>query len=123
MPPELPKSSARGDVWTVGAVVLSVCRLFPDGPIAHRPVPLGVAHEEWYMSPEAREGIEDIGPGSYYTPEMAELLRRALRPNRTNRPFSYQLMADVRRKEWKVIGHGKVRVEKLVILGGEEHAG
>lgn len=112
MPPELPEATARGDVWVTGAVILSLCRLLPDGPLPPprdgHPDPM-----QWLKSAEARKGIRDMGLGASYSPELTGLLRDCLRYNRFNRPFSYDLMAGVRKGEEAVIGSGRVPIKPL----------
>lgn len=114
MPPELPEATARGDVWTLGAVILSFCRLLRDGPLALFPRPPQYRNnEEWAMNPEARKGVRDIGPGSSYSEELKGVLKCCLRYNKHHRPLSYELLVHVREGERKVIGSPRAPITPL----------
>lgn len=111
MPPE-PESTARGDVWAVGAVALSLCRLLRAGPIP--PVPDG--HRDpaaWAAKPQLRQGLEHMGAGSSYSNELDCVLRDTLRFDPRDRPRSYQLMALIRKGEAAVLRPGMVPVTNL----------
>ncbi|MCJ1227823.1 hypothetical protein MMC12_004482 [Toensbergia leucococca] len=108
MPPELPETSARGDVWAVGAVILSLCRLLPNGPVVPAPAELGDDEKEmWYQSRESRKGVRDLGVGGRYSGELGELVRSCLRFSRANRPLSWKLMGMVREGEEKARARGR----------------
>ena len=91
-------SSGRGDVWAVGATVLTLCRLLPDGPIAspppHYPNPRG-----WYEDPERRRYLDKMGPGDAYSEWLNHALADCLSFDYEGRVNSWQLMKKVRRAE------------------------
>lgn len=96
MSPELPDMTARGEVWAVGAVIMSLCCLFKDGPI--KGPPAGKKHmdpKEYIMLPCARKGVRDTYLGKY-SQELCEMVRKAMRYNAKHRPLSYVLLDMVR---------------------------
>ncbi|KAA6412662.1 MAG: hypothetical protein FRX48_03654 [Lasallia pustulata] len=92
--PELPAHSARGDVYSLGLVILSLCHLQRDGPIASG-VPRGCRDlREWVRSSRARRGIEQYGVGGY-SDELARAVRWCLRWDKENRIFAYELVEEL----------------------------
>lgn len=91
-------SSGRGDVWALGATVLSLCRLLPNGPIAspppHYPDPRG-----WYEDPERRRHLDKMGPGEGYSKLLKQVLGDCLTFPYEHRVNSWQLMGEVRKAE------------------------
>ena len=92
--PELPTHSARGDVYSLGLVILSLCHLQPQGPIASD-VPRGCRDSlEWLCSSRARKGIEDYGVGTY-SDELARIVRWCTRWDKERRIFAYELVEEL----------------------------
>ena len=92
--PELPTHSARGDVYSLGLVILSLCHLQPHGPI-ESDVPLGRKNRgKWLESSKARRGIEHYGVGEY-SDELARIVRWCLRWNKESRIFAYELVEEL----------------------------
>jgi len=96
MSPELPDMTARGEVWAVGAVIMSLCCLFKDGPIKGPPAGKShIAPKEYIMLPCARKGVRDTYLGKY-SQELCEMVRKAMRYNAEHRPLSHALLDMVR---------------------------
>jgi len=99
-PPELPQHTARGDVWSLGAVIQALCRL-DEGPVGSPPA--GVDHHSWSISPEARQPKR---AGNHYSKELNLVLASALTMRKDERPFAYKLYRDVKyflqsaRRKW-----------------------
>lgn len=89
--------TARGEVWSVGAVIMSLCRLFKDGPIKGPPSTPNnhISQKKWVFSPKARKGVRDTHLGTY-SPQLKEVVRRAMRYSAENRPLSHVLLDMVR---------------------------
>jgi len=96
MSPELPDMTARGEVWAVGAIIMSLCCLFKDGPIKGPPAgKKNIALEKWIFLPSARKGVRDTYLGEY-SQELRETVRQAMRYNAEHRPLSHVLLDMVR---------------------------
>lgn len=91
-PPEIPEHDleGRGDVWAVGAVVQSMCRL-DHGPVGKPP--LGVSVEEWDMDPRARR---PKSAGSRYSVQLNDALGLALKWDRFDRPTAGTLLLELK---------------------------
>lgn len=87
--------TARGEVWGVGAVIMSLCCLFKDGPIKGPPADERIAPEKYIMLPRARKGVRDTYLGKY-SEELCEMVRKAMRYNAEHRPLSHVLLDMVR---------------------------
>ncbi|MCJ1374496.1 hypothetical protein MMC20_005728 [Loxospora ochrophaea] len=91
MPPELPEMTARGDIWALGAVILSLCRLLEAGPLP--PPPAGTENvETWLESKEARKGIKDVRVGEGYSSDLDNVVWNCLKWKKEHRPFSWKLV-------------------------------
>ena len=97
MSPELPESTARGDIWSLGAVILSLCRLLRDGPLPPPPQDFAANSRAWYMSKEARKGMEEGSriSGEIYTEHLDNIVYNCMRHKKANRPFAFKLKEDV----------------------------
>lgn len=87
-------TSGRGDVWAVGASVLSLCRLLPDGPMGNPP-PHHPNPQRWYKDPEKQRLLARIGPGKGYSTELKDILAQCLMFHYEERVKSWQLMKRV----------------------------
>lgn len=97
-PPEIPEHTTRGDVWALGAVVQSLCRL-DQGPVSSPP--LGVEHEIWWISPEARRPRR---AGAHYSVQLNCVMQSALTILKEQRPFAYQLYRDLKERSGRARG-------------------
>ena len=98
--PEVPDVTARSEVWSAAATILTLCRLFLEGPIPP-PTRKEVDTDVYYMLPQARRGVRDTSPGEQYSEELKKILRECLRFNAEHRPRSWQMLGlvrDARRK-------------------------
>ena len=91
--PELPIHSARGDVYSLGLVILALCHLQPQGPIAND-IPPHKDVGKWLKSRKAREGIEQYGVGRY-SERLETIVRWCLRWDKQKRIFSYELVEEL----------------------------
>ncbi|KAI9769106.1 MAG: hypothetical protein M1840_004457 [Geoglossum simile] len=91
-PPEIPKHSRRGEVWSVGAVIHSMCHL-DEGPVP--PPPPGVGEKVWSELPIARIPLS-LNP-AIYSKELEVTMSRCLRYCRTDRPMADELLSLVQR--------------------------
>ena len=91
-PPELPLHSARGEIYTLGAVILALCRLHLYHPL--RPVPYDMQNQRdiWVRMPEARWGLDKYGVGEEYSKRVEGMVRRCLAWDKEDRPLSYELV-------------------------------
>lgn len=113
--PELPTHSARGDVYSLGLVILSLCHLQVHGPIAAS-VPQGCKNsDKWLGTSKARKGIEDYGVGEY-SEELATIARWCLRWDKETRIFAYELVEELERAILKREG-GDEMFPKWVFAG------
>ena len=105
--------TARGEVWAVGAVIMSLCLLLEYGPINFTPPNDAEEHEKeprkWAQNPKARRGVRDTYLGSQYSKDLRDTVRKALRFKAENRPKSFQLLDNVRTCR----GRAEVRFEAL----------
>ncbi|MCJ1295051.1 hypothetical protein MMC34_006612 [Xylographa carneopallida] len=101
MPPELPAWSERGDVWSLGAVILLLCNLLPRGPLQLPP-----AGPPWKRT-------LDIDIGKEYSSYLGDTIWHCLRPKAEDRPFSFRLMAFVVEGQRLAALEGKLRVREL----------
>ena len=91
MSPELPDMTARGEVWSVGAIMVSLCLLLHEGPIKKRNwIP------NWVELPSSRKGVRDMYLGDQYSRELRHQVRDTIRYRADHRPFSWKLRGDVR---------------------------
>ncbi|KAI9834337.1 MAG: hypothetical protein M1826_004263 [Phylliscum demangeonii] len=94
-PPEVPlhDTLGRGDVWSVGAVVLSLCYLdiYPLPP-----PPRGVRNTDWDMDPAAR--APELPLPRHYSSVLTYALDKAMTLRRRDRPTSHALF--FRMKDW-----------------------
>ncbi|KAI9858681.1 MAG: hypothetical protein M1813_007313 [Trichoglossum hirsutum] len=91
-PPELPYHSCRGEVWSLGAVVHSMCHL-DEGPVS-RP-PHGIKESVWSELPEARRPLK-LNPVAY-SGELNEALGMCLRFQKNERPMANELVLALQR--------------------------
>ena len=111
-PPEIPEWTARGEIWVIAAISLSLCRLLPLGPL--RPKPAHVdSQTEWDQSADARRGIRDIGTGEAYSQVLEDMLWQCLRFKKMNRPLSYELVVKIRKAEMETLGQKKIKLLAL----------
>lgn len=111
MPPEIPEWTARGEVWVIAAISLSLCRLFRRGPL--QPQPPHYQGKKWPLSSDARRGIRDLGPGPDYSQPMEDVLRGCLRFSMGKRPLSYELVVMIREAERETLGAKQIPLEPL----------
>lgn len=88
--------TARGEVWAVTAVVLSLARLFQHGPIGRRPNHFRGDDNDWYHSKAARKGIRKMDPGDQYSDELCRMLGDGLRFKAEHRLLSHLLLDKIR---------------------------
>lgn len=88
-------SCGRGDVWAVGASVLSLCRLLPRGPI-EAPPPHHPNPRAWYLDPKRRRHLPQLGPGHGYSEELGIVLADTVAFHMDDRFKSKDLMREVR---------------------------
>ena len=115
MPPELPIWSERGDVWSLGAVILSLCNLLPSGPLNLPPAgpPWDDDPESWYKSKQCRKNTIDIDIGQDYSGYLGDTIWHCLRAKAEDRPFSFRLMAFVNEGKRLAALEGKLSVREL----------
>lgn len=91
-PPEVPHHDreGRGDVWSVGAMIQSMCRL-DDGPVG-RPPP-GISMDDWVAHPKARRPKT---AGSHYSKQLNTVLTAALTLKRRHRPTAVVLLLELK---------------------------
>ncbi|KAI9783620.1 MAG: hypothetical protein M1816_001211 [Peltula sp. TS41687] len=91
-PPELPEHDlqGKGDVWAVGAVVQSMCRL-DEGPVGNPPP--GVSVDAWERDPRARRPKT---AGSTYSAQLNEALALALKRKKFERPTAATLLLELK---------------------------
>ncbi|KAL8946459.1 MAG: hypothetical protein Q9222_007151 [Ikaeria aurantiellina] len=99
MPPELPKTTCRGDIWAIGAIILAMCRQIPKGVVRPVPEDWKEGAEAWSRHRDARKGIRDHGVGKHYSPELDHVVHECLRFNKNNRPLAFQLLAMINEGE------------------------
>lgn len=92
-PPEIPEHDiqGRGDVWAVGAIIQSMCRL-DRGPVGNPP-PGVVDIEAWEMDPRARR---PKSAGSRYSVQLNAALALALKLHKAERPTATTLLLDLK---------------------------
>ena len=89
--------TARGEVWTVGAIMMSLCLLLMNGPIKNPPKGLDRrSQKQWYEKPESRRGVRDTYLGGHYSEGFRHTVRRTIRYANESRPKSHELLNDVR---------------------------
>lgn len=115
LPPELPEITALGEIWAIGAVSLSLCRLLPHGPISHQPPPeRKLSTKKWLRSAEARKGIRDLSPDEEgYSSALAQILKQCLSYSKDKRPLSYELMSLIQVAEKKEFGEQTLELRAL----------
>lgn len=111
-PPEIPEWTARGEVWAIAAIALSMCRLLPHGPLQPEP-PDYNSETPWDENAEARKGVRDLGTGPAYSQEMDDLFRKCLRFTMGKRPLSYDLVVMIRDAEKELLGEQQIPLEPL----------
>lgn len=97
-PPELAVSSSRADIWTTGAVILSLCKLLDRGPLPPPPKKLNTpqGRYQWELSKQARIGMEITARvGKHYSPHLDNIVYNCMRDERDNRPFAFKLVEDI----------------------------
>lgn len=91
-PPELPLHhvKGKGDLWSVGAVVLNLCRF--EGPPLEKP-PRGVPMDRWVYNPAARK---PKNVGSHYSRTLNEVHAHTLKLSHHHRPTSLGVLVDLK---------------------------
>ncbi|KAI9757664.1 MAG: hypothetical protein M1815_000311 [Lichina confinis] len=91
-PPELPENdmNGRSDVWTVGAVIQSMCWL-DDGPLTEPPP--GVWPQDWARNPRARQ---PRGAGPFYSPELHDVVMLTVAPDVQHRPEAGTMLLQIK---------------------------
>ncbi len=96
-PPQSPEHSARGDVWSLGAVIQCMCRLEQD---TLHPQPHGVDFNTWIRNVRSR--LPKAIP-SCYSEQLHDVLGCALEIQKEDRPFASALFT-MARKAFKRTG-------------------
>lgn len=94
--PDIPIHSARGDVFSLGLVILSLCHLQPHGPVLPE-VPPGRDSRRWLQSWDGwkvRQGLERYGVGRY-SKKLARVVSWCVRWDKTERIYSYELVTEL----------------------------
>ncbi|KAI9781732.1 MAG: hypothetical protein M1839_005725 [Geoglossum umbratile] len=86
-PPQIPHHSCRGEVWSVGAVIHSMCHL-DEGPVSQQP-PHGIEERVWSELPIARRprGLDH----TLYSRELGSVMSKCLRYVKEDRPMAGEL--------------------------------
>ncbi|KAL8786133.1 MAG: hypothetical protein Q9195_008337 [Heterodermia aff. obscurata] len=117
--PEFPEHTTRGDVWTLGLIILSLCnqlKHFAQSPrpensisplhntkILTPPPPQGPVPLKYAEDYRGRDGIRDMKiSGEYYSTPLREMIRSCLRVDIKRRPLSNVLLGDIREAEEEV---------------------
>jgi serine/threonine protein kinase len=93
-PPELERSSAKSDVWGLGATIYSLCRLRETPVNKFSPGDWDGSEEEWLASPAARQPRLISPP---YSTELQTWIDRLLDPNPETRISSKTLAEEMAR--------------------------
>lgn len=123
-PPELAESTVRADVWVLGSVILSLCKLLRRGPLPPPPkeVTTPSGQYKWEISKEARIGMElRARVGRYYSPHLNGLVYSCMRDEKENRPFAFKLVEDIRDASLLAEREGQLSDEKLPAWALEGH--
>lgn len=112
-PPEIPEWTARGEVWVIAAISLSLCRQLQRGPLQPKPRNYDSTITPWVENADARKGIRDMGTGPGYSQQMEDLLWECLRFSMGNRPLSYELVVKIRNAEAETLGQKKIPLEPM----------
>lgn len=114
-PPEIPEWTARGEVWVIAAIALSMCRLLRHGPLELQPEQPADYNSRtpWKETADARKGIRDLGTGPAYSQEMDDLIWKCLRFTMGKRPLSYDLVVMIRDAEKELLGEHQIPLEPL----------
>ena len=113
MPPELPESTARGDIWSLGAVIYSLCWRFRDGPLPPPPPDFQGQRRDWLMSQEARKGLESSKINDKYSKHLDDMVYNCLRRKSSDRPFAFKLFEDIEVAKTHAAAEGKLTEESL----------
>ena len=109
MPPELPLWTERGDIWSLGAIILSMCNVLPKGPLPEPPrgSRWEADVEKWYLSKRAREDILDYELDKEYSQALGDMIYICMREDRHDRPFAFRLLENIKegRARTKQEGH------------------
>ncbi|MCJ1460351.1 Serine/threonine-protein kinase Nek2 [Mycoblastus sanguinarius] len=92
LPPELPRKSPKGDIWSLGAVIHSM--IHHELPLAELPEHIPATKrncEIWESKPEARQPNRDV-PDSY-SRELVDLMLMALEMDHNKRKNARDLLA------------------------------
>ena len=89
-PPELPISSAKGDVWSLGAVIHELAHGRP--PIRDVPKGSGMSKDDWLMLPEARKPLY---MPSRYSDESNDVMWSCLEMKPGDRISSFDLLQQI----------------------------
>ena len=94
-PPEIPRKTPKGDVWSLGAVIHQMVHFEP--PVLALPVgvePTDANIDNWYLRPEARLPIMSIP--EVYSQELIDMMFVALERDYNKRASSSRLMKVIR---------------------------
>ena len=115
-PPELTESTVRADVWVLGGVILSLCKLLKRGPLPPPPkeVTTPSGRYEWETSKEARIGMElQARVGDHYSPHLDDIVYNCMRDEKNNRPFAFKLVEDIQEARLRAKQEGWLREKEL----------
>lgn len=113
MPPELPVWSEQGDVWALGAVVLSLCRLLPRGPVLSKPLHWTGDDKSWFKDKRCRKATRDIELDEDYSADLGDTLYNCLLEKPKDRPFSFRLLAFIKEGKGRATNLGKLEQRRL----------
>ena len=94
-PPEIPRKSPKGDVWSVGAIIHQMIHHMPvtlDLPGDVEPTEANL--DSWYMKAEVRQPITSTPP--MYSDDLVDLMFVALERNHNKRVNSHGMLATLR---------------------------
>lgn len=115
MPPELPQWSERGDIWALGAVILSLCKTLPKGPVAYPPVGTEWEHnfEVWFKSKRARMGVLELRVNDDYSEDLDDLIFNCLQEKMEDRPYAFRLLEFIKEGKNRATQQGRTNFEVL----------
>ena len=115
LPPELPETTARGDIWTLGLLVYSMCKILSGGPLP--PPPADLEHLEdikrWCKQERTRNVAHRFTVGKTYSEDLNMVVRLCLKRKKENRPFAFRLVEYIEEGQGRAEVLGRLKEKQL----------
>ena len=123
LPPELPETTARGDIWALGLLLYSICKLLPSGPLPGPPNEIRDLEEmkDWCKQEKTRNAVHKLTLGKAYSDDLDMIVRLCLKRKKEDRPFAFRLLEYIKegQNRAEIVGFLREKEFPKWVFGGK----